>query len=100
MVTRTVLRSVPESMPTGLLLVGGANAAPVGDSLRSCEQIHLAEKFFDAHAGLLALGAQILKFLAQFAGVRHRNIALIAERGHQIHRTVDALFECRQSVVV
>jgi len=87
-------------MPTGLLLAGGEYAAPAGDSLRSCEQIHLAEKFFDADASLFALRAQILKFLAQFSSVRYRRIALFAERGHQIHRAVDALFESRQSSVV
>ena len=63
-------------------------------------QVHLPEQFFDADARLFALAAQVVQFLAKLMRVGYGRVALSAERGHQLHGAVDALFETGKGVVV
>src|SRR5689334_5961107 len=95
MVTRTVLRSVPESMPT----VSFRRAVAAHVILRLREHVHLPQQLFDAYAGLFALRAEVIQFLPELGTVGHGGVAFLAETGHQVHGEMDAFFETCQGVV-
>jgi hypothetical protein len=89
----------------GLIVNGNSDSGALRsgihtDILSPCEQVHLAEKFFDAYPSLFALRSEVFQFLTELARVGYGRIALSAQCRHQVHGTVDTLFESRQSVVV
>src|SRR5665213_148708 len=89
MVTRTVLRSVAESMQQSY-----AAGLPSGD------QIHLPQQLLDADTCLFALAAEVVQFLAKLPRVGYGRVTLRAEGGHHFHGAVNTLFKTGKGVVV